>query len=322
MELTEEKRKQIAALGEDEKRKRIAELRAELKELQATPRSDWHKAFEALLRLTIYKYKGVSIQTEVEIGVDAPRMDYMILTEEKEQEFEESIFKIFRQTNVLEFKRPSDALNWRVIYKIIGYAGLLIGTAEHENDMPKDQVTISIFRSVKNPELFKEMEESGELVRTETPGIYHVTGLTKLPFQIVITSELEGEEYAAYRALTDRAGETDIERVIDDLENETNDVLKDYYGIFLNLIAEKNLDVFAEIRRDDAMKYPALMKVFEEDVNAQINEKVRAQEQKTTVDHLKDIMESFKCTIEQAMDVLHISQDERATYAGLVQKKM
>ena len=312
MELTEEKRKQIAALGEDEKRKRIAELRAELKELQATPRSDWHKAFEALLRLTIYKYKGVSIQTEVEIGVDAPRMDYMILTEEKEQEFEESIFKIFRQTNVLEFKRPSDALNWRVIYKIIGYAGLLIGTAEHENDMPKDQVTISIFRSVKNPELFKEMEEAGELVRTETPGIYHVTRLTKLPFQIVITSELEGGEYAAYRALTDRAGETDIERVIDDLENETNDVLKDYYGIFLNLIAEKNLDVFAEIRRDDAMKYPALMKVFEEDVNAQIQE--------TTVDHLKDIMESFKCTIEQAMDVLHISQDERA--AGLVQKKM
>ena len=97
MELTEEKRKQIAALGEDEKRKRIAELRAELKELQATPRSDWHKAFEALLRLTTYKYKGVSIRTEVEIGVDAPRMDYMILTEEKEQEFEESIFKIFRQ---------------------------------------------------------------------------------------------------------------------------------------------------------------------------------------------------------------------------------
>ena len=201
-----------------------------------------------------------------------------------------------------------------MIYKIIGYAGLLIGTAEHENDMPKDQVTISIFRSVKNPELFKEMEEAGELVRTETPGIYHVTRLTKLPFQIVITSELEGGEYAAYRALTDRAGETDIERVIDDLENETNDVLKDYYGIFLNLIAEKNLDVFAEIRRDDAMKYPALMKVFEEDVNAQIQE--------TTVDHLKDIMESFKCTIEQAMDVLHISQDERATYAGLVQKKM
>ena len=70
------------------------------------------------------------------------------------------------------------------------------------------------------------------------------------------------------------------------------------------------------------MKYPALMKVFEEDVNAQINEKVRAQEQKTTVDHLKDIMDKLKYTAEQAMDLLNIPQDERTTYAGLVQKKM
>ena len=53
-----------------------------------------------------------------------------------------------------------------------------------------------------------------------------------------------------------------------------------------------------------------------------VDKKVDAEKQELIVDYLKDIMESFKCTIEQAMDVLHISQDERAIYAGLVQKKM
>ena len=34
-----------------ERKNRIAELLAELKGLQATPRSDWHAGFEALLRI-------------------------------------------------------------------------------------------------------------------------------------------------------------------------------------------------------------------------------------------------------------------------------
>ena len=150
-------------------------------------------------------------------------------------------------------------------------------------------------------------------MRTDTPGIYHVTGLTKLPFQIVITSELEGEEYDAYRALTDQAGETDIERVITNGGKETDDIIREYYSILLSLIAEKNSDLFAEIRRDHNME-DTLMEIMKDAVDKRIQDK--------TVDYLKDIMESFKCTVEQAMDVLHISQDERDTYAGLVQKKM
>ena len=43
------------------KKRRIEELRRELKELEAVPRSDWHKAFEAFLNLRIAKYDGVRI---------------------------------------------------------------------------------------------------------------------------------------------------------------------------------------------------------------------------------------------------------------------
>ena len=92
--------------------------------------------------------------------------------------------------------------------------------AEHEGDVETDQVTISIFRAVKNPDLFDEMEEQGTLVRDDIPGIYHVQGITDLPFQIIITGELQGEEYAAYRALTDRAAEADVEQIIDAADDE------------------------------------------------------------------------------------------------------
>ena len=306
-------------MTDQEKKQRIEERRTELRELQATPRSDWHTAFEAFLHFTTYRCKGVTIRTEVEIGADAPRTDYVILTEDEAQEFEEPFFRIFKKINLLEFKNPHDALNRRVIHKILGYAHLLIGTAEREGDVPEDQVTLSIFRAVKNPELFQEMEKAGELVRTETPGIYHVAGLTKLPFQIVITSELEGAEYAACRALTDKADGVDIRRVIEALEREPEDRIREYYGMYLSLIAEKNPEAFAEIRSDGDMeyKYPGLMKVFEKDVNA----KISAGVQETLVTSILNLMDTTKWPIERAMDSLKIPQSQRAVYAGLVEKR-
>ena len=308
---------QAKVMTEQEKKQRIAALRAELKELQATPRSDWHTAFEAFLRFKTYRYKGISIRIEVEIGEDAPRTDYLILTHDEMQDFEEAFFRIFKKINIIEYKNPNDSLNERVIHKIAGYANLLVGTAAHEGDVPVDQVTLSIFRSVKNPDLWEKMTNAGELVETDIPGIYHVVGITKMPDQIVVTSELQGAECAACRALTDKAQEADIEQVIDDATSETVDVVREYYRIFLNLIAEKNPEVFEEIRRDDYMKYPALMKVLE----AEVNEKVSNAEQETTVSHIKDIMTKLKYTVEQAMDLLSIPETQRDIYTNLISKK-
>ena len=140
--------------------------------------------------------------------------------------------------------------------------------------------------------------------------------------QIVITSELEGNEYAACRALTDNANENDVEHVIEDIEKETDDVVREYYGIFLNLIAEKNPEVFAEIRRENDMKYGALMEVMKDEVNEKVNAAVDASKQEQTVDHIKGIMESFGVTIEKAMASLKIPQKDWDIYAGLVNKKM
>ena len=174
-------------------------------------------------------------------------------------------------------------------------------------------MTISIFRAVRNPELFKRRGEAGKPASTGTPGIYRVRGITEMPFQTVVTGELQGEEHAACRALTGRADELGVERVIEEGVRETDDAVREYYKIFLNLIAEKNPEVFAEIRRANDMEYAALMEVVKEDVD----EKVR----QTTATHIKDIMTNLKLTVEQAMDALGIPQSQRGTYADLVGKQ-
>ncbi len=309
-------------LTEQERKKQIAYHLKELKKLRATPRSDWHAGFEALLRIETHRYADrVHISTEEEIGEVPPRTDFVILVEDERIEWDKAVFRIFRKINILEYKNPHDALNRRVIRKVCGYANLYIGVAEHERERPEDQVTISIFRAVRNPELFEEMEKEGTLVRDRIPGIYHVKGYTNLPFQIIITGELEGEEYAAYRALTDKADEADVERIMEGAGRDMDDAIREHYKVLLRLVIEKNPQFIETIRRDNAME-DVLMEIVkdrvDEKVSTAVNIAVDTERQQTTVTHIKDIMDSFGVTIERAMDSLKIPQSERKTYAGLV----
>ena len=53
-----------------------------------------------------------------------------------------------------------------------------------------------------------------------------------------------------------------------------------------------------------------------------VMEDMRKEEaKKTTVEHIRNIMDKLKYSVEQAMDLLSIPQADRATYVGLVQKK-
>ena len=314
-------------LTEQERKAQIEYHLAELKKLRATPRSDWHAGFEALLRIETHKYADlVHISTEEEIGEVSPRTDFVILVEDEQVEWEKAIFRIFRKINILEYKNPHDALNRRVIRKICGYANLYIGVAEHEEERPEDQVTLSIFRAVKNPELFEEMEKDGTLVRDEIPGIYHVKGYTNLPFQIIITGELEGADYAAYRALTDKADAADVERIIESVGQEKNDAVREHYRVLLRLVMAKNPQFVEAIRRGDIMSYEALddalMEIVKDRVDARVSTAEAAKEQQTTVTHINDIMTKLKYTAEQAMDLLSIPQSQRSIYVGLIGKQM
>ena len=158
-----------------------------------------------------------------------------------------------------------------MLYKAIGYVGLYFGL--DEGDLKRDQITVSIFRAVKNPVLFKELEESGHLKPDEAPGIYHIVGLVDVPFQIVITSELVGDEYATERAMIDgeRANVDDIKLVMEAARSSSDENVLEYYRTILNLISTKNPDKVEEVRRDSKMS-AKWMDIFKTEIDEKIDE--------------------------------------------------
>ena len=307
-------------MTEKERKRRRAELLAEWRELDSTPRSDWHVGFEAILRIETHRFGDrVRLRTELPLGEGPPRADFVLLVDEEGLLEDRSVFRMFRKHNICEFKNPRDALDERVIRKACGYANLYIGTAEHGKDVPPGQVTLSIFRASKPEKLFREMEKKGELEAAAVKGVYRVKGRIDLPFQIVVTGELEGPEYAAYRALTDRAAGEDIEQVIRNGGGETDSAMQEHYRVLLDLVARKNPEMIEKIRRDEAMP-KGWLDFFEDEIEEMVNNGKQETRRVTTVEYIRNIMESLGVSTDRAMDTLKIPQNQRAAYAELVKQ--
>ena len=120
--------------------------------------------------------------------------------------------------------------------------------------MPEGDVSVTIFTYSKNKRLFAELEAEGILTDKDenglsAKGIYYVKKITDLPYAIIVVDELEGDAYAAFRALSDHAREDDVEFVIQAGKSEKNPDKKDRYGRLLNLIGFKNPKLFEELLR-------------------------------------------------------------------------
>ena len=196
-------------LGNDREALR-AEYTEKLRLLDVLPKTDWHAGFGAATDMMAYGIGNVVVVPEYELGGAPPRVDFLFISN-GDKPLQGDVFKHFKKYNVLEYKRPDDPINMRVIHKVLGYANFFIGIAGREGEVPENEVTIAIFRATKNAKLFESLESAGALVKGDAPGVYCLTKeVTNLPFQIVITSELEGDENRYWRALTDQVTVSDL----------------------------------------------------------------------------------------------------------------
>jgi hypothetical protein len=194
------------------------------------------------------------------------------------------------------------------------------------------------------------MEKSGNLTKTDTPGIYRVSilsGVFDIPFQIVITGGLEGNEYAACRVLAAKAEEADMRQVISLARDETGEEAKNCYKIILTLMLEKHRELFSMITRRANMASDALLDFFKDDIDKIVDERMAQERKETNVrleqerqeasvrleqerqlleqekqkadeqvfDIIKNLMNAYHITLEEVMEVLRLPQAQRDRYS-------
>ena len=273
-------------------------------------RIHWHPAFYSGIELELKDYAdALTFDREYQLSKEPLKMDMLVIKKNSDIEIKNHIGRIFRRHNILEFKSPDDALSIDDYIKAIGYAYIYKGLGKTVNEIPLEELTVSLIRDVYPRELVKTIKDSGGNVIEEFPGIYYVTGLVAIPTQIIVTSKINGDEHAALKLLSRRTKIEDVKRFVKMSEklkapgdvNNINSILQ------VNVTANK--DLYDKIRRDDDM-CQALMDLFSDE----IEKREEATEEATLETAVTNLMKNMNLSAEEAMNILEIPAEKRKIF--------
>lgn len=265
----------------------------------------WHPAFYAAAGLELRENREeLDLIPEYNLSKEPIRIDLLII-KDGGKSIKNEIGHIMKTYNVIEYKSPEDGLTIDDFYKTVGYACLYKGYGASVNQIRLSELTISLFREAYPKELFLALKQEGHEIEEAYPGIYYVTN--KLPFlaQVVVTSRLRKETHSSLRILSKHADKADVERFLEKTRKMTSPREQNDIDSVLQVSVNANFEVYQELRRENGM-CEALRRLMKEDFDE--------LESAVLLKNIKNVMESFHVTAEQAMEALKIPSNERATY--------
>ncbi|MBQ9306739.1 MAG: hypothetical protein IJ229_02340 [Clostridia bacterium] len=285
-------------------------------------RNYWHPAFVGAMGLEFVNDKQHLIFDDEHIlNHESIMMDLLIIKKNKSTVINNQIGKIFRRYNIIEYKSPDDGLTIDDYAKTISYAYLYKGLGSTVNQIPFDELTVTMIRDRMPRAFFNHVRELGGSVEQKHPGIFYIHGVVYTPTQFILTRELDTNLHSSLRMLTNRATEDDAERFLKLAHTFTKPGDKNYVNAVLQVSLSANREVFDNLRRIPAM-CEALRDFMKEEIDKEIQAAVEKEHKKTIdterVSMIKSLMRKQGLTAKDAMETLSIPAAEQERYAQIL----
>ena len=243
-------------------------------EAQRKDKVYWHDAFFEALQLELHQYlDALRFVNEHPLSKEALIVDVLVIKKESDIEIEKNIGKIFRNTNLFEFKSETDSLTVRDYNKIMGYGYL------YASFTPADvsDITISFAVTVHPRDLLDYFVNVRKFRITESDdGIYYIDGDT-FPVQILESKKLSSEKNIFLKNLRSNLNIADAHRTV-----EAYKKIKEFENknAYINRLMKANQSVFKEVlsMSDTAIREIFVRAVAEENgwFSERDNEKAKA----------------------------------------------
>ena len=266
----------------EEQKKKIEYLEAETGQIRTSPPSDWHSWIDIVLHMFLHGYKSVKIHSELKLGVQPPRTDFVVVNEDQHVDLELEIFDIFREHNIIEFKSPGDELSIYTICKGIGYVGFYIYVMHRKGiDVDLNQVTLTFVRDTRPDKLLRELADHIE--EGPVKGIYYIKNWEiKYPIQIIHSAALKGEKYAGLRVISNDPSVEDIGEMFKQSSNESDPVIRELFNAYWKISAKLTGEKLEEAKR----RYPEMAKTIFDIFKPEIDEKINMAVDSSTRNNL------------------------------------
>ena len=224
----------------------------------------WHPAFCSALRLELLEdAENLEFTDEFQLTEKPLQIDCTVVKVKKDCKIKNEIGKIFRKHNIFEYKSPMDELNIDTFYKAVAYACLYKVLPNHVDEIPAEEITITLIRDRKPVKLLGELEKSGYGYKKEAAGIYYVNG-AMFPVQIIVSSELD--MHVQLKALTDRLEESLLRQYL--LQASTFEGReKNLADIVLQVIVNSNMEKVREWKGSERIMCEALRVLMADELN-------------------------------------------------------
>ncbi len=225
----------------------------------------WHPAFCSALCLELLEdAENLEFTDEFQLTEKPLQIDCTVVKVKRDCKIKNEIGKIFRKHNIFEYKSPMDELNIDTFYKAVAYACLYKVLPNHVNEIPAEEITITLIRDRKPVKLLGELEKSGYGYKKEAAGIYYVNG-AMFPMQIIESSELDVDMHVQLKALTNHLEESLMRQYL--LQVSTFEGReKNLADIVLQVIVNSNMEKVREWKGSEQTMCEALRVLMKEEL--------------------------------------------------------
>lgn len=131
------------------------------KMLETPDKIQFHPGFYGAAELEFRLEKTeLEFNIEYNLSKEPLRVDLLIIGKSDDIQLENEVGKLFKRYNIIEYKSPDDGLTIDDFFKTIGYACLYKALGKTVNQIPEEQITVSLFRDTYPQELFRVLKES------------------------------------------------------------------------------------------------------------------------------------------------------------------
>ena len=275
----------------------------------ADSKIQWHPGFYAGMEVAFRAYQ-VTMQQEFQLTRGPLSIDLLIIKKLTDEVIDNQIGNIFRRHNIVEFKSPDDDMNIDVFYKAQAYASLYKASGDTVNEIPAEEVTVTLCRDTSPKDLMRQLEQTGFSIREQFPGVYYVEDKGLFPTQIVVSGELESDDHAVLRILSKHAREEDIKAFLTAASRFTDQGDFARADAILQVSASANFSLYQKIYKEEPNMCQALEVIMKDTLAA------REAEDKIigTVETCRDLGLSNNDIIQRLIQKFGLTQAEAEAY--------
>ena len=273
-------------------------------------RTYWHPAFCGATKWELKQNRNdLFFDSEFQLSQKPIQMDMLVIKKNPSAVMENEIGKLFKLHNIFEFKSSGDSLSIDDYYKTIAYGCHYKSLGKYVDEIPAEELTLTMMREAYPRELFKVLEGSGVVITEKYKGIYYLTGKVLFDTQVIVTGQVDGKRHPGLKILSRNAKEDDVRTFLQDAAQAKEPA--DYQNIdaVLQVSVSENEELFRKIREDDRM-CQALKELMKDEIEE--------EKRDTVLGNIKELMKNMKWTAKQAMEALGIPDADQSKYSAML----